>query len=72
MGADVFISYARTDRSFAATIAEALRASGIEFWWDAELLPGQAFDQQILSVLQDVKVAIGRARIDGVQSSRTV
>lgn len=29
MGADVFISYARTDRGFAATIAEALRASSM-------------------------------------------
>jgi predicted nucleotide-binding protein len=68
MGADVFISYARTDRSFAATIAEALRASGIEFWWDAELLPGQAFDRQIRSVLQDVRVVLGLLSPQALQS----
>lgn len=59
MSSDVFVSYARTDREFATYIANALEAAGLRFWWDAELLPGQAFDQQIRSVLQDVKVVLG-------------
>jgi predicted nucleotide-binding protein len=57
--ADIFISYARTDRKFAESIVAALAASGLQVWWDAALLPGQAFDAQIRNVLQDAKVVLG-------------
>lgn len=57
--ADIFISYARTDRRFAETIVLALEANGLRTWWDADLLPGQAWDAQIRETLQSVKVVLG-------------
>ena len=39
--ADVFISYARGDRSFAQAMATELAAAGFSVWWDRELSAGQ-------------------------------
>ncbi len=44
----VFLSYAREDAASARRIAEALRSSGIEVWFDEnELRGGDAWDQKI-------------------------
>jgi TolB-like protein/Tfp pilus assembly protein PilF len=44
----VFLSYASEDSAAAARIAEALRAAGIEIWFDkSELRGGDAWDRQI-------------------------
>ncbi len=44
----VFLSYAREDADAARHIADALRATGIEVWFDEnELRGGDAWDQQI-------------------------
>ena len=59
MSADIFISYAATDRRFAETIVLALKANGLRIWWDADLLPGQAWDAQIQKALQSAKVVLG-------------
>jgi predicted nucleotide-binding protein len=59
MAVDIFVSYARADRKSAESIVEALEAVGLRIWWDAALLPGQAFDAQIRNVLQEVRVVLG-------------
>ncbi len=44
----VFLSYASEDRAVAARLAEALRAKGIDVWFDAnELRGGDAWDDKI-------------------------
>ena len=44
----VFLSYASQDADAARRIAEALRAAGIEAWFDqSELRGGDAWDQKI-------------------------
>ena len=44
----VFLSYAREDTEAAKRIADALRAFGIEVWFDqSELRGGDAWDQKI-------------------------
>ena len=49
--ADVFISYAREDRPFAARLAHALEAGGRTVWWDREILPGKDFAELIAAEL---------------------
>ncbi len=45
--ADVFISYARTDKERVAPLVAALEAKGWSVWWDPEIAAGQQFDDQI-------------------------
>jgi adenylate cyclase len=45
--ADVFVSYARTDKARVAPIVAAIEAKGWSVWWDPEISPGQEFDDQI-------------------------
>ena len=50
----VFLSYAREDAAAARRLAEALRASGIEVWFDEnELRGGDAWDRAIRKQLRD-------------------
>ncbi len=50
----VFISYAREDAASGRRIAEALRSSGIEVWFDEnELRGGDAWDQKIRRQIKD-------------------
>ena len=44
---DVFISYTRDERSRCVSIAERLRALGLDVWFDAKLASGTAFDREI-------------------------
>jgi len=45
--AAVFLSYASQDAEAVARIAEALRAGGVEVWFDKnELVGGDAWDQK--------------------------
>src|SRR6478752_4514898 len=53
--ADVFISYAKTDRSLALKLAAMLEAEGWKVWWDTSLIPGDDFRNEIMTEL-------GRAR----------
>ncbi len=53
--ADVFVSYARTDKSRVAPIVAALEAQGWSVWWDPEIAAGQQFDDQI-------EAELGKAR----------
>ena len=45
--ADVFISYANTDRPHAERLAARLRTEGWTVWWDPHLEPGDDFDEVI-------------------------
>ncbi len=45
--ADVFVSYARTDKARVAPVVAAIEAAGLSVWWDPEITPGQEFDSQI-------------------------
>ena len=45
--ADVFVSYARTDKARVAPLVAAIEAKGWSVWWDPEITPGQEFDDQI-------------------------
>ncbi|MGD9511671.1 MAG: SUMF1/EgtB/PvdO family nonheme iron enzyme [Geminicoccaceae bacterium] len=56
--ADVFISYAREDRPFAARLAHALEAGGRSVWWDREILPGKDFAQLISAELNQAKAVV--------------
>ena len=45
--ADVFVSYARSDKGRVAPLVAAIEAKGWSVWWDPEITPGQEFDDQI-------------------------
>ncbi len=50
----VFLSYASEDAGIARRLAEALRAAGIEVWFDqSELRGGDAWDRQIRGQIHD-------------------
>ena len=50
--ADVFISYARSDKARVAPLVAAIEASGWTVWWDPVITPGQEFDRQIAAELK--------------------
>ncbi|HEX9169562.1 MAG TPA: TIR domain-containing protein [Roseiarcus sp.] len=56
MSADVFISYSARDRDYANIIALALKNEGLTIWWDASLLPGQAWEEQIFKALKEARL----------------
>jgi TolB-like protein/Flp pilus assembly protein TadD len=45
--ADVFISYARSDKARVVPLVAAIEAKGWSVWWDPEIAAGQQFDNQI-------------------------
>src|SRR6185312_14262563 len=45
--ADVFVSYARSDKQRVAPLVAAIEARGWSVWWDPEIAPGQEFDDRI-------------------------
>jgi hypothetical protein len=53
--ADVFVSYAKTDRPLALKLAAMLEAEGWKTWWDTSLTIGDDFRNEIMTEL-------GRAR----------
>src|SRR5262245_8442775 len=53
--ADIFISYAKTDRPLASKLAAMLEAEGWTTWWDTSLTIGDDFRNEIMTEL-------GRAR----------
>jgi len=50
--ADVFISYARTDKARVAPLVAAIEAQGWTVWWDPDIAAGQEFDRQISAALK--------------------
>jgi adenylate cyclase len=56
--ADVFVSYARTDKERVAPIVTAIEAKGWSVWWDPEISPGQQFDDQIEAEMNVAKCVL--------------
>jgi TolB-like protein/Tfp pilus assembly protein PilF len=55
----VFLSYASQDAEAAKKICEALRAAGVEVWFDqSELVGGDAWDQKIRKQIRDCALLI--------------
>ncbi|HKV96553.1 MAG TPA: TIR domain-containing protein [Gammaproteobacteria bacterium] len=50
--ADVFVSYARSDKARVVPLVAALEAKGWSVWWDPEISPGKEFDDEIDGELQ--------------------
>jgi adenylate cyclase len=50
--ADVFVSYARSDKARVAPLVAAIEANGWTVWWDPEICAGQEFDRQIAAELK--------------------
>ena len=56
--ADVFVSYARTDKARVAPLIAAMEAKGWSVWWDPEISPGQEFDDQIEAEINAAKAVL--------------
>jgi adenylate cyclase len=56
--ADVFVSYARSDKSRVAPLVAAIEAKGWSVWWDPEITPGQEFDDQIEAEIDAAKAVV--------------
>src|ERR1700745_619692 len=57
--ADVFVSYARSDKARVAPLVAAIEAQGWSVWWDPAITPGQELDQQIESELNAAAAGLG-------------
>ena len=56
--ADVFVSYARSDKARVAPLVAAIEARGWSVWWDPEITPGQQFDDQIEAEIDAAKAVL--------------
>jgi len=56
--ADVFISYARSDKARVAPLVAAIEAQGWSVWWDPEISAGQLFDDQIEAELNAARCVV--------------
>jgi adenylate cyclase len=56
--ADVFVSYARSDKARVAPLVAAIEAKGWSVWWDPEISPGQEFDDQIDAEINAAKAVL--------------
>jgi adenylate cyclase len=56
--ADVFVSYARSDKARVAPLVAAIEAQDWTVWWDPEIDAGQQFDDQIEAELKAAKAVL--------------
>ncbi|MGH8127654.1 MAG: TIR domain-containing protein, partial [Gammaproteobacteria bacterium] len=56
--ADVFVSYARSDKARVAPLVAAIEAKGWSVWWDPEINPGQEFDDLIDAQIDAAKAVL--------------
>jgi tetratricopeptide (TPR) repeat protein len=56
--ADVFISYAQTERHAAEKLAELLQFDDYDVWWDVRLYAGEDFHDRILEEIEKAKAVI--------------
>ena len=56
--ADVFVSYARSDKPRVAPLVAAIEARGWSVWWDPEIATGQDFDRQIAAELKVARAVL--------------
>jgi hypothetical protein len=66
--ADIFISYARADRTRAEKLAHVLGQHGWSVWWDRFIPPGKTFDEVIEEALSSAKCVIVLWSHDSVKS----
>ncbi len=66
--ADIFISYARSDREKIEKLAAALEAEGYSVWWDRHIAGGAEFSKDIERELAAAKAVIVCWSANGVQS----
>lgn len=55
---DIFISYAREDRTCAESVAKALGEKGWSVWYDLRLEAGEVWDEVIASKIEDAKIVL--------------
>ena len=66
----VFLSYASEDAPAAQRIAEAVRSSGVEVWFDREKLRGgDAWDQKIRRQIRECAIFIPIAAASAVKAN---
>jgi adenylate cyclase len=56
--ADVFVSYARTDKARVAPLVAAIETRGWSVWWDPDIDAGEQFDDQIEAELKAAKAVL--------------
>jgi len=56
--ADIFISYAREDRSRIEPLARRLEELGWSVWWDTAIPPGRAYDEIIEEAISAAKAVV--------------
>ena len=56
--ADVFVSYARADKTCVAPLVAAIEAKGWSVWWDPEISPGAEFDDEIEAEIDAAKAVL--------------
>jgi adenylate cyclase len=56
--ADVFLSYASTDRQRVRPIIELLQRNGWSVWWDRDIAAGDGFEETIDREIQDARCVI--------------
>ena len=56
--ADVFVSYARSDKERVAPLVAAIETQGWSVWWDPAIDAGQQFDDQIETELKAAKAVL--------------
>ena len=56
--ADIFVSYKTEDRSRIAPLVEALRAGGLDVWWDQDIPPGGSWRETIAAELDAAALCI--------------
>jgi TolB-like protein len=66
--ADVFISYARTDRHRVSPLVAAIEAQGWSVWWDPAIAPGQEFDRLIARELAAATAVVVVWTADSIES----
>ena len=67
-GVDVFISYARANRSIAEQLAAALAAQSFAVWWDRDLHGGSEFAEAIEAQLLNARVVLVLWSTESVRS----
>jgi len=66
--ADVFLSYAKEDRHRAQQVAAALTGSGWSVWWDADLVPGVRYREEIAAQLSSARCVVALWSAESVKS----
>jgi adenylate cyclase len=56
--ADVFVSYARSDKPLVAPLVAAIEGRGWSVWWDPAIALGQEFDDQIAAELGKARAVV--------------